>query len=263
MMKRIFLTALCLMLALTSVTAQRKHVQKPVATRHQDVELTVLASSNERFTVYIDGIPQSNSSGTRFTFNDITPNQVHDIAVVVERPIRFLLYTEMSFPTGKYEFEVYADRRDNYAEMYLTSERPTSHSNSRRHYGSYGTPVVSNTHVTSPTPSTSPTPPALPVPQYCSEADMSVIMASISQEPFDDTRLNYLKTVTISKQPFTTDQIRRIAQTFTFDNRRMEYVQFAFKYCYDPDNFFTLTDVFVHKSDKDKILKFIQNSNLR
>ena len=97
-MKRVFLTALCILLALASVTAQRRHAQKPVATRHHDVELTVLASSNERFTVYIDGIPQSNSSGTKFAIYDITPNQVHDIAVVVDRPIRYLLYTEMSFP---------------------------------------------------------------------------------------------------------------------------------------------------------------------
>ncbi|MBR0073054.1 MAG: hypothetical protein IJP95_04385, partial [Bacteroidales bacterium] len=108
-MKKVMFTVLCCLAVFPSVMAQRNHLKKTVVTRHSDVEISVMANSNERFTVYVDGIPQSTASGTRFKIYDITPNQVHDLAVVVERPIRFLLYTEMSFPAGKYEFEVYAD----------------------------------------------------------------------------------------------------------------------------------------------------------
>ena len=161
--------------------------------------------------------------------------------------------------------EVYADMRGKYAELYFTNERPNRQGNytfNRFHFGDYGVGNGYGSRPTPPTPPIPPTPPTPPVPQYCSEADMSIILSQISQEPFDDTRLNYLKTVTISKQPFTTEQIRRIASKFTFDNKRMEYVKYSFRYCYDVDNYFTLTDLFVHKSDKEKLMKFIQD-NLR
>jgi len=260
-MKKIILSVLCCLLATTSVSAQRNKSNSRPQPKNNEVELTVLANRNERFTVYIDGVPQSNKSGSKFTIYDITPNQMHDVAVVVERPIRYLLYTEVSLRAGKYEMEVYADSRDKYAELYFTEERPTrgaGYRSTRHHYAdNYGHDNRYGTHTTPPVP------PQPAVPQYCSETDIAVIISSVSKEPFDDTRLNYLKTVTVAKQPFLVEQIKRIAEKFAFDNPRMEYVQYAYQYCIDPENYFTLTDLFVHKSDKDKLLKFIQDNQRR
>lgn len=254
-MKKSLLTVCCIVLIVSTLFAQRKLNDARPHFQNNDIELTILANRSERFTVYIDGIPQSNSSVNRCVVYDMIPNEIHDVAVVVERPIRYLLYTEVNLSPGKYEMEVYADNRDNYAELYFTNERPVdrkNHINTRHHYGS-GQHVISPTH---PVP-----PPPLPQePRYCSESDMSVIISTISQEPFDDTRLKYLKIVTVAKQPFLVDQIKRIAEKFTFDTRRIEYIKYAYNYCFDIDNYFTLTDLFVHRSDKEKLLKFIQEN---
>ena len=72
-MKKIFITALCALLAVSSLSAQKHNYSNARNNKvmHKNVELTVYAAGNERFTVYIDGLPQSMKSGSRFTVVDI------------------------------------------------------------------------------------------------------------------------------------------------------------------------------------------------
>ena len=82
-MKKALLTLLCGLMMVSTLSAQRPKTNSRQHQKSYGVELTVSAASTERFIVYIDGLPQSMKSGSRFIISDIAPNQTHDVAVVL------------------------------------------------------------------------------------------------------------------------------------------------------------------------------------
>jgi hypothetical protein len=64
----------------------------------------------------------------------------------------------------------------------------------------------------------------------------------IAEQPFESRRLAIAKEI-VSKNCFTSRQIRHLAALFDFESSKLEFLKFAYSYTYDIDNYFIVMDV--------------------
>ena len=81
---------------------------------------------------------------------------------------------------------------------------------------------------------------------------------SLSNESFDNTRMNIAKQV-INSNYFTTAQIKEVLQSFSFENNKLEMAKYAYKNTLDKNNYFSVADNFTFSTNKDELMRYIQN----
>jgi len=85
---------------------------------------------------------------------------------------------------------------------------------------------------------------------------------SLQQEKFTSNRMTVAKTA-ISSNYFRTDQVRQMAQLFTFEDDKMQVVKQAFAKTVDRSNYYQLADLFSFSSNKEELSRFIRENNNR
>jgi len=88
-------------------------------------------------------------------------------------------------------------------------------------------------------------------------ADFSAAKKTINESSFDDTKLSTAKTI-VSSNCLTCDQITQICGLFSFEENKLSFAKFAFKYTTDPKNYFKVNNVFSFSSSKEELNEFIQ-----
>lgn len=81
---------------------------------------------------------------------------------------------------------------------------------------------------------------------------------SISDKGFDDTRLTIAKQVT-KANCMTCEQIAEICQVFSFEETKLDYAKFAYDHCFDPNNYYTVNDVFSFESSMEELTKYVES----
>jgi hypothetical protein len=81
---------------------------------------------------------------------------------------------------------------------------------------------------------------------------------TLENESFDNTRMTIAKQV-INTNYFTTAQVREVLQLFSFENNKLEIAKYAYKNTLDKNNYFSLADCFTFSSNKDELMRYIQN----
>lgn len=79
----------------------------------------------------------------------------------------------------------------------------------------------------------------------------------ISNENFDDSRLNMAKRI-INGNTMNTRQIVKICRLFTFEANRLEFAKYAYKHCADPNKYYLLDEVFTFESSKKELDEYIR-----
>lgn len=107
-------------------------------------------------------------------------------------------------------------------------------------------------------------PPGVPhAPMVCTSEEVNDMCQSISREPFDDNRLDLAKLIVkSSNKMFTASQIKQMARCFSFDNAKVKFLEFAYDYCVDPNNYYECVNVLTFSSGKDELMRFL-NSRMR
>ena len=88
-------------------------------------------------------------------------------------------------------------------------------------------------------------------------ADFSAAKKTISESSFDDTKLSTAKSIA-SSNCLTCDQILQICNLFSFEENKLTFAKFAYKYTTDPKNYFKVNNVFNFSSSKEELNEFIQ-----
>ena len=96
----------------------------------------------------------------------------------------------------------------------------------------------------------------------CASAEqMQAVMDALNGQSFDDKKLEIAKLcVTIGY--FCTADMAQMATVFSFDDKRLEFLKYAYPYCLDKENYPTLRESFSFKSNFDALLDYIY-PNLR
>jgi hypothetical protein len=61
----------------------------------------------------------------------------------------------------------------------------------------------------------------------------------------------------VKKTRMSAEQIKGIADVFTFDESRLRWAKFAYDYCYNPANYYKLDDAFTFSSNRDALKAYI------
>jgi len=80
---------------------------------------------------------------------------------------------------------------------------------------------------------------------------------SISSKGFDDTRLSTAKQVA-KANCLTTEQIIEIMKVFGFDETRLDFAKYAYDYCFDQNNYYTVSEGFSFDSSTEELNEYIE-----
>ena len=93
--------------------------------------------------------------------------------------------------------------------------------------------------------------------QPMSPEDFASAKASISSKSFEDSKLTLAKQIAASNH-LTSKQVKEIMQLFSFEDSKLDFAKFAYKYVYDPNNYYIVNDAFKFSSSIDELNEFIK-----
>lgn len=105
-------------------------------------------------------------------------------------------------------------------------------------------------------------PPVQPAPRGCSgsramsSTDFSAAKNTIDESSFDETKLSTAKSI-VSSNCLTSDQIVQVCQMFSFEDNKLDFAKFAYRYCTDPRNYFKVNNVFSFSTSKEALNRHI------
>lgn len=100
-----------------------------------------------------------------------------------------------------------------------------------------------------------PAPP--PPPAYCSEPDFLAAKNLIASKRFESDKLTLAKQV-VAGELMTVAQLTEIARLFEFETDKLEFLKFAYNYCYDKNKYYLVNSVFAFSTSIDELNRYIQ-----
>ena len=83
---------------------------------------------------------------------------------------------------------------------------------------------------------------------------MQLVLQVIDNQSFDDKKLEIGKLCVVLGH-FCTNDLARIAEKFSFDDNRKAFLIDAYPYCVDPENYYSLKEVFQFRSNFDEMME--------
>ena len=90
----------------------------------------------------------------------------------------------------------------------------------------------------------------------CSDADFEDAKRTIEKADFEQTKLTIAKQI-VASELMTARQLAEIARLFDFENTKLEFLKYAYPYCYDQNKYYIVNDVFTFSSSVDELNEFI------
>lgn len=89
------------------------------------------------------------------------------------------------------------------------------------------------------------------------DAAFAKAKATVESKGFDDTKLTQAKQIT-KANCLTSDQIKEMMGVFGFEETRLAYAKFAYDYCFDKNNYYTINDAFSFESTIEELNQFLE-----
>jgi hypothetical protein len=84
------------------------------------------------------------------------------------------------------------------------------------------------------------------------------VTASIKSQSFEETQLKIAKQA-IKANCMSTAQIKGICKMFSFEESKLDFAIYAYTFCTDKNNYYTLNDVFSFSTSVDSLNEAIEN----
>jgi hypothetical protein len=81
---------------------------------------------------------------------------------------------------------------------------------------------------------------------------------SVEEKPFSDTKMSTAKIAT-KNSCLSSAQIKGICQLFNMDDDKLAYAKYAYDYCVDKSNYYTVSEIFSFSSTTDSFNKFLES----
>lgn len=206
-------------------------------------EVFLQITNQGRYSVYLDDELVASSSG-RFRFYDVynsapTLSIIQGNAVILKQRIRII-------PEQRLVLSLDDKRLNTLKQLNIYRNRQYVLDDFDGYTGDYNSGIV---------------PPVLPQPELnyrlLSEDAFQTFLVQYRKENFDDGRLRMINVVT-KNASLLSAQARILLKSFTFDDERLKVATNLYKNVADPQNYFTLSDIFVFPSNKDDFLKYLE-----
>ncbi len=87
--------------------------------------------------------------------------------------------------------------------------------------------------------------------------EVTMVVNMMKKMSFDDQRLEAGK-VCVTLRPMMADDLLKMAKTFSFDDGRMKFLEYAFAYCVDRENYYIMNECFTFRSNAEKFFRNIR-----
>ena len=207
----------------------------------------------ETFSVFVDGNLQNKMPQSRVMINDVS-DQRHEVIVVQKRPVEKAAMIEIV--PGEPTVVIYVDYDSRLEQLSLYTP-------SHNRYESK--PEVAEQYMRKPNPRHGETPQQPDTREYTKPqqktatvdtGQLNTMALHMQAQAFDSDRLALGKTIVASAR-FTASQIAYLARTIDYSQSQVEFLKYAYAYCVDKENYYTVTDVLTYSSDKKKIIDFL------
>jgi hypothetical protein len=146
-------------------------------------------------------------------------------------------------------------------DVHTTSETTVTKTTTTTTSSSTGTPKPAPKPAPKPTPAPTPAPAPVVTTAGCaiamSQSSFESAKGSISKQGFDEDKLKVAKQAT-KANCLNCEQIKQVMELFGFEESKLEYAKFAYDYCVDKGNYFTLNDSFSFSSSVDELNEFLE-----
>lgn len=89
-------------------------------------------------------------------------------------------------------------------------------------------------------------------------ADYNLALESIKGKSFEDTKLDLAKQV-VRANCMSSKQIAEVMRAMTFEDSRLEFAEFAYKYCVDPNQYYLVNDAFEFELTIEELQEFLDD----
>lgn len=93
-----------------------------------------------------------------------------------------------------------------------------------------------------------------------SNIDFQSAKKSITSKSFEDSKLTTAKQI-VSTNCVLSSQVKEIMDIFGFENTRLEFAKFAYKYTYDKNNYYKVNEAFKFESSIDELNEYLNSGN--
>ncbi|MEO6669052.1 MAG: DUF4476 domain-containing protein [Ferruginibacter sp.] len=88
------------------------------------------------------------------------------------------------------------------------------------------------------------------------QSDFAAAKKTISDASFEETKLSTAKSI-VSANCLSSDQVVAVCELFSFEDSKLQFAKYAYKYTIDPKNYFKVNNVFSFDSSKEELSKFL------
>jgi len=84
------------------------------------------------------------------------------------------------------------------------------------------------------------------------------LLNSINSKSFSDSKMSVLKQV-LAENCMSTEQIKNVMSTFTYEEDKLEFAKLAYDHCTDPKNYWKLNDAFDFEMTIEELNEFLES----
>jgi len=88
-------------------------------------------------------------------------------------------------------------------------------------------------------------------------ANFNMSLSIIEKESFENSKLSTAKQVA-TKNPLCVVQIMQICRLFSFEQSKLDFAKYAYRFCVDPNNYFLVNEIFTFSATKNELNNFIE-----
>lgn len=236
-MKKTFLY-LFLLLALPSMAQYRGHGGHGPGGGHESASsLTIVAPKHQTFWLFVDDVLQNENAVHSIRINNLRHTELY---------IRVELDNKNQDCVGRFVDVRYPQSFSIVQQGNLLGLEPAQ--------GNIRPELTMNLLTETPLP---PVSGAIHMKMGMDPRDFDEVVALLSKETFDDTRLATAKQI-IANNPMTVNQIAQICRLFTYESKKLEWAKFAYPYCVDKNKYYMLNEVFTYDSSKRELNEYIR-----
>ncbi|MGB5030325.1 MAG: DUF4476 domain-containing protein, partial [Chitinophagaceae bacterium] len=84
------------------------------------------------------------------------------------------------------------------------------------------------------------------------------VKKALGNEYNEEERLNLVKVV-FKNNLFSSEQIKELAKNFYNEEKRLRFTKYAYDFCWDKGNYFTLAEIFYNSGYRKDFIEYIGN----
>lgn len=237
------------------------HSVTNLSATEQTRRLIIFAPAKEQFWLYVNDQPQT-PTPTNIAFADLKVNHIYNILIVVNDRYRSTIREKICIG-GNNETLVLTMERDNKLSrnvynLWWKNSRIRTNPDHYTYIWEDLTPQHGRIYHSGievrPIAQTNPS-----IPQHNYTEDTFVeILKLFQEENFDKNRLSLAKEI-FRDRYMSSKEIKEIAQIFTFDDSRLEFLKMAYLKCLDRENFYIVYSTFTFSSSKEELSKYLDS----